>query len=100
MQGDLDDHASLVAALKQVDVVISTVGGEAILDGQLKLIAAIKEVGHIKVTPPYNTPSLPAIFESGSERRVWSCLALIFIGCVGERSVVAAVRALGVRGQH
>jgi uncharacterized protein YbjT (DUF2867 family) len=50
MQGDLGDHASLVAALKQVDVVISTVGGEAILDGQLKLIAAIKEVGHIKVT--------------------------------------------------
>jgi uncharacterized protein YbjT (DUF2867 family) len=74
MQGDLGDHASLVAALKQVDVVISTVGGEAILDGQLKLIAAIKEVGHIKVTPPYLTPSLPAISESGSDRR---CLAYV-----------------------
>lgn len=48
LPGDLDDHAGLVAALKQVDVVISTVGGEAILDGQRKLIAAIKEVGHIK----------------------------------------------------
>jgi uncharacterized protein YbjT (DUF2867 family) len=58
MQGDLDDHASLVAALKQVDVVISAVGGNAVLDGQLKLIAAIKEVGHIKVTPPYLTPYL------------------------------------------
>jgi polysaccharide pyruvyl transferase WcaK-like protein len=47
VQGDVDDHASLVAALKQVDVVISAVGGNAVLDGQLKLIAAIKEVGHI-----------------------------------------------------
>jgi hypothetical protein len=48
IQGDLGDYASLVAALKQVDVVISTVGGEAVLDGQLKLVKAIKEVGHIK----------------------------------------------------
>lgn len=48
VHGDIGDHASLVAALKQVDVVISTVGGAAILDGQLKLIEAIKEVGHIK----------------------------------------------------
>jgi hypothetical protein len=39
-------------------VVISAVGGNAVLDGQLKLIAAIKEVGHIKVTPPYLTPYL------------------------------------------
>lgn len=48
LPGDLDDHASLVAALKQVDVVISAVGNESVLDGQRKLIAAIKEVGHIK----------------------------------------------------
>ena len=48
-QGDLNDHGSLVAALKQVDIVISGVGTEMILDGQLKLIEAIKEVGHIKV---------------------------------------------------
>jgi uncharacterized protein YbjT (DUF2867 family) len=27
MQGDIQDHESLVAALKQVDVVISTLGG-------------------------------------------------------------------------
>ena len=51
MQGDIGDHDSLVAALKQVDVVISTVGGAAVLDGQLKLIDAIEEVGHIKVIP-------------------------------------------------
>ena len=49
MQGDLNDHGSLVAALKQVDIVISVVGIPVILDGQLKLIEAIKEVGHIKV---------------------------------------------------
>jgi uncharacterized protein YbjT (DUF2867 family) len=48
MQGDIQDHESLVAALKQVDVVISTLGGAQIGD-QLKLITAIKEVGHITV---------------------------------------------------
>ncbi len=48
MQGDIQDHESLVAALKQVDVVISTVGGAQLRD-QLKLITAIKEVGHITV---------------------------------------------------
>jgi uncharacterized protein YbjT (DUF2867 family) len=48
MQGDVQDHESLVAALKQVDVVISTLGDTQIGD-QLKLITAIKEVGHITV---------------------------------------------------
>jgi putative NADH-flavin reductase len=48
MQGDIQDHESLVAALKQVDVVISTVARAQIGD-QLKLITAIKEVGHITV---------------------------------------------------
>ena len=42
VQGDLNDYGSLVAALKQVDIVISVVGGAAVLDGQLKLIEAIK----------------------------------------------------------
>ncbi|KAH7850162.1 hypothetical protein Vadar_028687 [Vaccinium darrowii] len=46
LHGDLNDHESLVKAIKQVDVVISTVGGQ-LLD-QLKIIAAIKEVGNIK----------------------------------------------------
>jgi hypothetical protein len=48
MQGDIQDHESCVAALKQVDVVISTLGAAQIGD-QLKLITAIKEVGHITV---------------------------------------------------
>ncbi|XP_027913151.1 isoflavone reductase-like protein [Vigna unguiculata] len=47
LYGDLNDHESLVKALKEVDVVISTVGGQQI-DDQVKLIAAIKEVGNIK----------------------------------------------------
>lgn len=51
-QGSLDDHQSLVSALKQVDVVISALAGthlrHAILE-QLKLVEAIKEVGSIKV---------------------------------------------------
>ncbi|KAG5543186.1 hypothetical protein RHGRI_016062 [Rhododendron griersonianum] len=47
LHGDLNDYESLVKAIKQVDVVISAVGSLQILD-QTKIIAAIKEVGHIK----------------------------------------------------
>ncbi|GMJ06987.1 hypothetical protein like AT1G75280 [Hibiscus trionum] len=45
--GDLYDHESLVKAIKQVDVVISTVGSMQIAD-QVKIIAAIKEAGNVK----------------------------------------------------
>ncbi|XP_057794082.1 phenylcoumaran benzylic ether reductase TP7-like [Salvia miltiorrhiza] len=45
--GDLNDHESLVKAIKQVDVVISTVGFMQIAD-QYKIIAAIKEAGNVK----------------------------------------------------
>ncbi|KAL6511773.1 hypothetical protein OROGR_021370 [Orobanche gracilis] len=45
--GDLYDHGSLVKAIKQVDVVISTVGHYQWPD-QVKIIAAIKEAGNIK----------------------------------------------------
>ncbi|KAH6765088.1 NmrA-like negative transcriptional regulator family protein [Perilla frutescens var. hirtella] len=45
--GDLNDHESLVKAIKQVDVVISTVGQLQLAD-QDKIIAAIKEAGNIK----------------------------------------------------
>lgn len=48
MQGDLNDHESLVKAIKHVDVVISTVGFMQIAD-QYKIIAAIKEAGNVKV---------------------------------------------------
>lgn len=57
LQGSLDDHNSMVSALKQVDVVVSAVAGNhlrhAVLE-QLKLIEAIKEVGTIKVCLPKN----------------------------------------------
>lgn len=46
LQGSLDDHASLVDALKQVDVVISAVSHP---EEQFPLIEAIKEAGTIKV---------------------------------------------------
>ncbi|CAI9763732.1 unnamed protein product [Fraxinus pennsylvanica] len=45
--GDLYDHESLVKAIKQVDVVISTVGQLQLAD-QTKIIAAIKEAGNVK----------------------------------------------------
>ncbi|XP_044490933.1 phenylcoumaran benzylic ether reductase Pyrc5-like [Mangifera indica] len=45
--GELFNHESLVGAIKQVDVVISTVG-HAQLRNQDKIIAAIKEAGNVK----------------------------------------------------
>ncbi|CAN1320265.1 Phenylcoumaran benzylic ether reductase Pyrc5 [Linum perenne] len=45
--GDLTDHDNLVNALKQVDVVISTVGHAHLAD-QEKIISAIKQAGNIK----------------------------------------------------
>ncbi|KAH0720422.1 hypothetical protein KY285_006411 [Solanum tuberosum] len=45
--GDLYDHVSLVKAIKQVDVVISTVG-HSLLAHQLNIIAAINEAGNFK----------------------------------------------------
>ncbi|XP_006643647.1 isoflavone reductase homolog IRL-like [Oryza brachyantha] len=44
LQGDLYDHASLIRAVRDADVVISTLGALQIAD-QTKLIAAIKEAG-------------------------------------------------------
>lgn len=44
----MNDHGSLVKAIKQVDVVISTVGRKQLLD-QTKIISAIKVSGNIKV---------------------------------------------------
>ncbi|OIV96332.1 hypothetical protein TanjilG_09759 [Lupinus angustifolius] len=45
--GDLYDHEKLVKAIKEVDVVISTVGHLQLAD-QGKIIAAIKEAGNVK----------------------------------------------------
>ncbi|XP_027148615.1 isoflavone reductase homolog TP7 [Coffea eugenioides] len=47
VHGDLYDHESLVKAIKQVDVVISTVGFGQVND-QGKIIDAIKEAGNVK----------------------------------------------------
>ncbi|XP_059637198.1 phenylcoumaran benzylic ether reductase Betv6-like [Cornus florida] len=47
LYGDLYDHESLVKAIKQVDVVISTVGHSQLVD-QVKIIAAVKEAGNVK----------------------------------------------------
>ncbi|KAG9449682.1 hypothetical protein H6P81_009647 [Aristolochia fimbriata] len=47
LNGDMYDHGSLVNAIKQVDIVISTVGFQQLAD-QTKIIDAIKEAGSIK----------------------------------------------------
>lgn len=47
LYGDVYNHESLVKAIKQVDVVISTVGHAQLAD-QVNIIAAIKEAGNVK----------------------------------------------------
>ena len=44
----MKNYESLVKAIKQVDVVISTVGAAQVAD-QTNIIAAVKEAGNIKV---------------------------------------------------
>lgn len=58
-QGSLDDRDSLISALKQVDVVVSTIAGDQILQ-QLKLVEAIKEAGTIKVCHPSHAKFVPS----------------------------------------
>lgn len=53
MQGDLYDHQSLVNAIKQVDVVISTVARSLLAD-QDNIISAIKQAGNVKVLSHYS----------------------------------------------
>ncbi|XP_027360650.1 isoflavone reductase-like [Abrus precatorius] len=45
--GDINDHQSLVNAIKQVDVVICA-AGRLLIEDQVKIIAAIKEAGNVK----------------------------------------------------
>ncbi|KAG0465328.1 hypothetical protein HPP92_019492 [Vanilla planifolia] len=47
LYGDLDDHESLVKAIKHVDIVISAVGSLQ-LANQIKITDAIKEAGNVK----------------------------------------------------
>ncbi|XP_038888446.1 phenylcoumaran benzylic ether reductase POP1-like [Benincasa hispida] len=47
VSGDLCDHESLVKAIKQVDVVISTIGHDLLAD-QDRIVSAIKEAGNVK----------------------------------------------------
>ncbi|KAK9129836.1 hypothetical protein Sjap_010323 [Stephania japonica] len=47
LYGDVGHHKSLVKAIKQVDVVISTVGPYSLLE-QINIIDAIKEAGNVK----------------------------------------------------
>lgn len=47
VQGSVEDHASLVQAIKEVDVVISAVGFFQLMS-QLNIIKAIKEVGTVQ----------------------------------------------------
>ncbi|VAH41752.1 unnamed protein product [Triticum turgidum subsp. durum] len=52
LEASLDDHRGLVAAVKQVDVVVSAMSGVHFrshnLHLQLKLLEAIKEAGNVK----------------------------------------------------
>ncbi|VAI72943.1 unnamed protein product [Triticum turgidum subsp. durum] len=56
IEASMEDHRSLVAAVKQVDVVVSAISGLQFLL-QLKLVEAIKEAGNIKVSRLINSRS-------------------------------------------
>ncbi|BFG29978.1 hypothetical protein CerSpe_162520 [Prunus speciosa] len=58
-QGELDEHEKLVAALKQVDVVISALPIPQLLE-QFKIINAIKDAGNIKRFIPAEFGNDPA----------------------------------------
>lgn len=48
VDASIDNHTSLVNAVKRVEVVISAMGAEGLREGQMKVIEAIKEAGTIK----------------------------------------------------
>lgn len=79
-QGDLYDHGSLVKAIKQVDVVISTVGHGQLAD-QGKIIAAIKEAGNVKV-----------------KVSIFILVFSVFVSCVRVFCAAIVNVSLGVRG--
>ena len=85
MQGDMNDHGSLVAAIKQHrEVVISAVGHgrPEELDGQIKIVQAIKEAGDVKVhaQKPSSTTCITKIvaFSFFLELRVYDKRFLLF----------------------
>ncbi|XP_017634449.1 eugenol synthase 1-like isoform X2 [Gossypium arboreum] len=47
LYGDIYDHESLLRAIKQVDIVISTLGTQQLAD-QVRITEAIKEAGNVK----------------------------------------------------
>ncbi|GAQ78715.1 NAD(P)-binding Rossmann-fold superfamily protein [Klebsormidium nitens] len=88
LEGDLYDHASLVAALKQVSVVISTVGFAQLAD-QTKIIDAAKEAGTITRILPSEfglDPSEKTIQAFGELATLWNV----------KKAVLPALRASGI----
>ncbi|KAH9696226.1 Phenylcoumaran benzylic ether reductase 1 [Citrus sinensis] len=69
--GDVLNHESLVNAIKQVDVVISTVG-HALLADQVKIIAAIKEAGNVKPGAAAPPRDKVVILGDGNPRAVYN----------------------------
>jgi len=55
LQGDINDHETLVKAIKQVDIVICA-AGRLLIEDQVKIIKAIKEAGNVKVRQFVTTP--------------------------------------------
>ncbi|XP_048554513.1 isoflavone reductase homolog [Triticum urartu] len=71
LEASLDDHQGLVAAMKQVDVVVSAMSGVHFrshnLHLQLKLVEAIKEAGNVKCFLPSEFGMDPARMEHALE---------------------------------
>eukprot|EP00253_Pinus_taeda_P008361 PITA_08361 len=87
LTGSLDDHNSLVDAMKQVDIVISAVAVPQHLD-QLNIIRAIQEVGNIKRFVPS---------EFGNEvDRVEAALPPFQKFCDTKKKIRRAIEAAGI----
>ncbi|KAG2620317.1 hypothetical protein PVAP13_3NG160000 [Panicum virgatum] len=66
VEASLDDHAGLVAAVRQVDVVLSALSGTH-LPSQHKLVEAIKEAGNVKRFLPSEFGTDPSRMEHALE---------------------------------
>jgi uncharacterized protein YbjT (DUF2867 family) len=90
----MNEHESLVAAVKQADVVISAVGHhhgpQELHQGQLNIVAAIKQAGNVKRFVP---SEYGMDVEQGLEAVVEPARSMLLVGKVRVRE---AVRAAGI----
>lgn len=72
---DYTNHSALVAALSDVHTVLSLIGGDGLLDGQLALLAAAKETGVQRFAPSeYAGSSNDGVDLYAGKAKVWEAV--------------------------